>query len=102
MCPPREKKLHNVTVYDYYIQEDEESDSEVESDDELLTISEQDSKIRNLESQLKEKDGEIKELKKLLEEYTPYKNKDEMEYHKSLKLSMLNTFHKLFKKRAIT
>ena len=99
MCPPREKKLHNVTVYDFYFKQDEESDSEIESDDELLTINEQDSKIRNLESQLKEKDGEIKKLKKLLEEYTPYKNKDKMEYHKSLKLSMLNTFHKSFKNR---
>ena len=58
----KRKKLHNVTVYDYYIQEDEESDSEVESDDELLTISEQDRKKRNLESQLKGKDGEIQEL----------------------------------------
>ena len=97
----REKILRNVTVYDYYIKEDEESDSEVESDDELLTITEKDSKIRKLESQLNENDGEIRKLKKLLKVYTPYKNKDEMEYHKSLKLSMLNTFHKSFKKGAI-
>ena len=95
------KKLHNVTVYDYYIADEEESDVEADSDDEddVLDISAKDKKIQALEVLLNKKDQEIIRLKKLLKDYTPYKNKEEMEYHKSVQLSMFQKYHKSFKKK---